>query len=131
MKDSKEKKNPDRSKLSGLYDAGTEFQGELKFKGSFRIDGFFKGTIDSDGTLIIGEQGNVEAEVHVGHAVVNGEYHGRIQCDNKIEVHDRGRIFGTIVAPRMMIAESAYIQAECRTMDAGDGDETNAKKGKE
>ena len=51
----------------------------------------------------------------------NEKYHGRIQCDNKIEVHERGRIFGTIVAPRMMIAESAYIQAECRTTDTGDG----------
>jgi len=126
MKDPKEKGNPDRSEISGLYDAGTEFQGELKFKGSFRIDGFFKGKINSDDTLIIGERGNVEADVHVGYAVINGEFHGRIQGDKKIEVHDRARIFGTIIAPRITIAESAYIQAECRTMDTAVSDDENS-----
>jgi len=104
-------------KLTGVYDAGTEFEGELKFRGSFRIDGYFKGTIESDATLIIGERGNVEADIHVGYAVIDGEVHGRIRCDQKIEVHDHGRVFGAIVAPRIMISESAYIQAECRTED--------------
>ncbi|NMD11765.1 MAG: polymer-forming cytoskeletal protein, partial [Acidobacteria bacterium] len=55
---------------------------------------------------------------HVGHAVVNGEFHGRIRCEKKIEVHGRGRIFGTIIAPKIMIDESAYLQAECRTEEA-------------
>ncbi len=131
MKDPKEERKPDRSKLSGLYDAGTEFQGDLKFSGSFRIDGFFKGKINSDDMLIIGERGNVEADVHVGHAVINGEFHGRIQCDKKIEVHERGRIFGTIIAPRIMITESAYIQAECRTMESAVSDGRHSEEREE
>ena len=118
MKEGKEKRVSNRAELSGLYDTGTEFQGVLKFEGSFRIDGYFKGTIESEDTLIIGEEGNVEAEIHVGHAVVNGEFHGRIRCDKKIEVHPRGRVFGTIIAPKIMIDESAYLQAECRTEEA-------------
>ena len=131
MKDPKEERAPDRSKLSGLYDAGTEFQGDLKFSGSFRIDGFFKGKIDSDDMLIIGERGNVEGDIHVGHAVVDGEFRGRIQGDKKIEVHERGRIFGTMIAPRIMIAESAYIQAECRTTESAvtDGRHPEGNKG--
>ncbi|MCX6566935.1 MAG: polymer-forming cytoskeletal protein [Candidatus Aminicenantes bacterium] len=129
MKDQKEKQNWNESKLSGFYDEGTEFQGELKFKGSFRIDGFFKGKINSDDMLIIGERGNVEAEVNVGYAVVNGEFHGRIQCKDKIEVHDHGRIFGTIIAPRITIAESAYLEAKCQTTDSASPDvEDSGKK---
>ena len=63
MKDPKEKKTPDRVETLRVVRSRDRLQGELKFKGSFRIDRFFKGKIDSDGTLIIGEQGNVEAEV--------------------------------------------------------------------
>ena len=41
MKD-KERKI-DETKITGFFDDGTEFNGELKFKGSFRIDGYFQG----------------------------------------------------------------------------------------
>ena len=36
------------SKIAGLIDQGTELKGDLTFKGSFRIEGNFKGTINSD-----------------------------------------------------------------------------------
>ena len=118
MKDLKEKKRDwNESKLSGFFDDGTEFQGELKFKGSFRVDGFFKGKIISEDMLIIGERGHVEAEVHVGYAVINGEFHGQIQADEKIEVHDHGRIFGTVMTPKLVIMEGAYLEAKCQTTE--------------
>ena len=115
MKDSKPKPEWNESKLTGFFDDGTEFEGELKFKGSFRIDGFFKGKVHSDDTLIIGEQGRVEADVHVGYAVVNGEFHGDIKCDDKVEIHDHGRVFGSVTAPRLLISENAHIEATCET----------------
>ncbi|MHB8053691.1 MAG: bactofilin family protein [Candidatus Aminicenantales bacterium] len=117
MKDSKPKPEWNESKLTGFFDDGTEFEGELKFKGSFRIDGFFKGKVHSDDMLIIGEQGRVEADVHVGFAVVNGEFHGEIRCDDKVEIHDHGRVFGSVMAPRLLISENAHLEATCETTD--------------
>lgn len=119
MKDVKEKKREwNESKLSGFFDDGTEIEGELKFKGSFRIDGFFKGKIVSPDMLIIGERGHVDADVHVGYAVVNGEFRGQIFGEDKIEIHDRGRVFGTITAPKLVIAEGAYLEAKCQTTES-------------
>ncbi|MGZ5468499.1 MAG: bactofilin family protein, partial [Candidatus Aminicenantales bacterium] len=54
------------TKLAGLIDMESEFKGDLTFKGSFRIEGTFKGTITSDSLLVIGERGKVEADVKVG-----------------------------------------------------------------
>lgn len=128
MKDVKEKKREwNESKLSGFFDDGTEIQGELKFKGSFRIDGFFKGKIVSSDMLIIGERGHVDADVRVGYAVINGEFRGQIFGEEKIEVHDHGRVFGTIITPRLVIAEGAYLEAKCQTTESGAPQEPETK----
>jgi cytoskeletal protein CcmA (bactofilin family) len=105
------------SKISGLIDQGTELKGELTFKGSFRIEGNFKGTINSDSLLIIGERGKVEADVRVGQIVINGEIRGNVQASEKIEVHAKGRVYGTIQTPKLIVEEGAYLEANCQTME--------------
>ncbi|MCX6559713.1 MAG: polymer-forming cytoskeletal protein [Candidatus Aminicenantes bacterium] len=116
MKD-KERKI-DETKITGFFDDGTEFNGELKFKGSFRVDGFFRGRIDSESHLIIGERGKVEADVHVSFALINGEFRGTIVATERIEIHSRGRVFGTIQAPKLVIEEGAYLEANCQTLES-------------
>ncbi len=122
MKDVKDRK-VDESKISGFFDDGTEFNGELKFTGSFRVDGFFKGRIESESQLIIGERGKVEADAKVGFALINGEFRGTIQASERVEIHSRGRVFGTIQTPKLIIAEGAYLEANCQTLEAKPAEE--------
>jgi cytoskeletal protein CcmA (bactofilin family) len=105
------------TKLSGLIDQGSELNGDLTFKGSFRIEGLFKGTIHSESLLIIGERGKVEADVKVGQVVINGEIRGTVQASDKVEVHSKGRVYGTIQTPKLIVEEGAYLEANCLTTD--------------
>ncbi len=111
MKD--KKKEYDADKITGFFDKDTEFQGDLSFKGSFRIDGHFKGKIVSDSLLIVGEQGKVEADVKVGFLIINGEVKGNIHAADKVEIHSRGRVIGTVSTPRLAVEEGAYLEATC------------------
>jgi len=113
MKDKPRELN--ETKLAGLIDMESEFTGDLVFKGSFRIEGYFKGTITSDSLLIIGEKGKVEADVKVGQLVINGEIRGTLQASDKVEIHEKGRVFGTIQTPRLVVEEGAYLEANCQT----------------
>ncbi|HSA95405.1 MAG TPA: polymer-forming cytoskeletal protein [Acidobacteriota bacterium] len=106
------------TKLAGLIDMESEFKGELTFKGSFRIEGNFKGTITSDSLLVVGERGKVEADVKVGSLVINGEIRGTLQATERIEVHDKGRVFGTLITPTLVVEEGAYLEATCQTKGA-------------
>jgi cytoskeletal protein CcmA (bactofilin family) len=114
MKDKEKKRDYDEQKITGFFDKDTEFKGELTFKGSFRIDGNFKGTIISDSMLVVGDQGKVEADVRVGYLVINGEIKGNIRASDKVEIHSRGRVIGTIVTPKLMVQEGAYLEANCQ-----------------
>lgn len=111
------KKEINENKITGFFDKDTQFKGDLSFKGSFRIDGLFKGKIDSDSTLIIGEGGKVEAEIKVGYLIINGEIKGNIQATKKVEINSKGRVIGTIVTPKLVVAEEAYLEANCQTTD--------------
>jgi cytoskeletal protein CcmA (bactofilin family) len=111
------KREIDESKMTGFLDKDTHIEGDLSFKGSFRIDGSFKGTIDSESTLIVGENGKIEAEIKVGYIVVNGEIKGNIQAKEKVEINSTGRVIGSVTAPKLVVEEGAYLETSCQTSD--------------
>jgi cytoskeletal protein CcmA (bactofilin family) len=114
----KEKKiEVNESKITGFFDKDTQINGDLTFKGSFRIDGHFRGTINSDSILIIGEKGKVEADIQIGHIIIDGEVKGNVQAREKVEVHSNGRVIGGITSPKLVIEEGAYLEANCQTAE--------------
>jgi cytoskeletal protein CcmA (bactofilin family) len=116
MKDKPRELN--ESRLAGLIDLESDFKGDLVFKGSFRIEGSFKGTITSDALLVIGEKGRVEADVKVGQLVINGEIRGHLEASDRVEIHNKGRVFGTVTSPRLIVEEGAFLEATCQTQAA-------------
>ncbi len=115
MKD--KKKDLDENKITGFFDKDTEIEGDLRFKGTFRIDGRFKGKIDSRSILIVGETGKVEADIKIGHLIINGEVKGTIQASEKVEINANGRVLGSIHAPKLSVEEGAFLEADCQTSD--------------
>lgn len=111
------KKEYDEDKITGFFDKDTEIKGELSFKGSFRIDGYFKGKINSDSVLIVGENGKIDADINIGCIIINGEIKGNIKATERVEVHASGRILGSIVSPKMIVEEGAFLEANCHTTD--------------
>jgi len=111
------KREFEEDKITGFFDKDTEFKGELSFKGSFRIDGRFKGKIDSDSMLVVGESGKVDADIRIGYMVIDGEVKGNIQATERVEIHSNGRVMGTITSPKLVIEEGAYLEATCQTTD--------------
>lgn len=107
----------DETKITGFFDKDTHIKGDLGFKGSFRIDGRFSGKINSDSILLIGENGKVNADIKVGYIIINGEVKGTIHAKDKVEIHSNGRVIGTILAPKLIIEEGAFLEASCQTTD--------------
>lgn len=114
-------KKVDETKITGFFDEGTEFNGTLKFVGSFRIDGYYKGKIESESVLIIGPKGKVEAEIYVHHVVVNGEFIGNIKAAERVEINSQGRVTGTIITPKLIVEEGAFLEARCQTAGQAGG----------
>jgi cytoskeletal protein CcmA (bactofilin family) len=99
--------------LNGFMDEGTELLGELRFRNSFRIDGRLKGKIVSDNTLIVGETGQVEADIDCAVVSIKGSVSGRVQARQRIEILAGARVQASLASPKLVIEEGAFFQGEC------------------
>ena len=106
-------KGPAAEDLNGFMDEGTEFLGELRFRDTLRIDGRLKGKIVSDNTLIIGESGQVDADIDCGVVSIRGTVSGKVQGRQRIELLAGSRVQASLVSPCLVIEEGAFFQGEC------------------
>ncbi|MBE9569703.1 MAG: polymer-forming cytoskeletal protein [Proteobacteria bacterium] len=105
--------------MNSFLGKGVEFEGKLNFSGTINISGHFKGDISAtEGTLIVDEEGMIEATIHVPFLVNKGEIRGNIIADQKIELCASGKVFGDIQAPIIMMQEGAIFKGSCGTHDA-------------
>ncbi len=102
--------------LNGFLDAGARLEGTLTFQDAFRIDGHFKGTIVSQGELVVGDRAVIEGEIRVGRLAVSGQIHGLVHASQRLEVHAGARIMAEIHAPVLVVEEGGLIQGR---VDAG------------
>jgi cytoskeletal protein CcmA (bactofilin family) len=101
----------------------TEFEGKLRFYGTIRIDGQFRGEIMGEGTLMVGEGAIIESDIHVSQIFNSGRIQGDVTADNKIEIRAPGKILGNIQAPSIVINEGATIEGNCRMQGVGKKEE--------
>src|ERR671912_2635880 len=84
-------------RLSGFVGHGTVLTGETNFQMMLRVDGHLTGTVTSDGgTLIVGTNGQVDANVSVGVATVNGIINGDVVASEKVQLGRTARVMGNI-----------------------------------
>jgi len=109
--------------ISAFFGADVELEGKMKFRGSVNLEGRFKGQITAQGTLIVGDKADVQAEIHVSHIIVMGAIKGNIKADKKIEIHAPGRVQGDIQAPVIEIHPGAALKGKCLTQAVQSADD--------
>ncbi|MFH0844231.1 MAG: polymer-forming cytoskeletal protein [Pseudomonadota bacterium] len=106
-------KKKEREKVIAFLGKDTDFKGRLTFYGTIRIDGHFSGKILAIGILIVGEGARIEADLRVNRIVIQGEVHGNIIAEEKIEILSPGRVFGDVFSPKVLIEHGALFNGHC------------------
>ena len=114
-------------RLSGFVGHGTTLTGETEFHAMLRVDGQLIGTVTSEsGTLIIGTNGQVDANISVAAAMVNGSVNGDIVATEKLQLGRTARVMGNIQSPRLIIEEGAILEGSCSMLKARETQEEEA-----
>jgi len=117
----KERVGADFGEIRAFLGEGTQFKGVLSFAGAVRVDGHLEGEIVGDEVLIIGEPGQVKAEIEVGTVVVSGLVQGTITAKQRVELLRPSRVTGTIRTPCLVVAEGAMFNGNCEMTGPDEG----------
>ena len=90
-----------------LLSRGVSIKGSVKFLNELLIDGELEGTIDSTGTLTVGEHAHIRGEIRTKSVKVRGTVEGNIFVTERCELQAGCTLRGDIEAPRLMVDENA------------------------
>ena len=103
--------------LSGFVGGGTDVTGEANFKAMTTLDGHFSGRITSStGTLIVGNNGSVDANIEVAVAVIHGAINGDIIATQRLELGRAAKVTGNIQTPSLVIEQGAIFEGSCKML---------------
>ena len=99
-----------------ILDVDASMQGTLVFKDSvnLRINGRFEGVLNTKGSLMIGEQAIVNADITGESIIVAGKVAGNITALNSLKLIAPARVTGDIRTPLLSIAEGAVFDGNSK-----------------
>jgi cytoskeletal protein CcmA (bactofilin family) len=114
--------------LTAFIDQGSEFVGKLSFKDTVRIDGRFEGEISSENTLIVGETGEIHANIVSETVVISGTVEGDVTARRSVTLHKTARVNGNVETVSLVVEEGAEMHGHIKMGKAkpkGGGDTAN------
>jgi len=115
--------------LSGCVGGGTVVTGEANFKAMMRVDGHLSGRVCStSGTLIVGANGKVDANIEVAVAVIHGTINGDIIATQRLELGRAAKVTGNIQTPSLIIEQGAVFEGSCKMMQMSAAADKNKVK---
>jgi len=93
---------PAGARNATVLTADCEFKGALAFSGELQLHGRVEGTIESEGgTLTIGEEAMLKAEVKVNDVLIYGKVQGNIYATGRVELRGKAEVYGDIHSNRL------------------------------
>lgn len=111
------KLNHDRASL--IAD-GVLLEGDIAFRDHLYVDGSIRGNVSSisDGTvLVVGKNGSVEGNIHVGNVVVNGKVAGTLHARGDVQLAHSAVVEGDVHYGTITIEQRAVINGRLTRID--------------
>lgn len=99
----------EKSDIQAFLGQGSQFEGKLLFDEIVRIDGSFRGEIQSSDTLIIGQTADIQADVTVGTIIISGRFTGNIKATQKVELRSPAQLEGCVETPALVVEEGVLL----------------------
>tara|TARA_B100000902_G_C27008689_1_gene763621 strand:- start:37 stop:438 length:402 start_codon:yes stop_codon:yes gene_type:complete len=92
---------------------GSTLEGNLVSKGDVRIDGHLKGSVNTAGRLVLGEDGVIEGEAICESAVIAGKINATITVKDILTLKSTAKLSGEIISSKLAIEPGAIFSGKC------------------
>ncbi len=114
--------------LDTFIGANTVLEGSIHTDCSVSVEGRVRGTIEAEGEVMVGSEGEVAADIYADSVVVGGQIIGNINARNRCEITATGRVTGDVKATRISVAEGGKVDGLFRMIDEGTGGDGGVPK---
>lgn len=90
-----------------VLSSDVEIKGTIRFSSDLVVDGKIEGHINSDGSLTVGENARIKAEIKTQSVIIYGKVHGNIEVNDKVELKASAELVGDIKAASVSIEPGA------------------------
>ncbi|TRZ48159.1 MAG: helix-turn-helix domain-containing protein [Dehalococcoidia bacterium] len=117
---------PDTEKV---LDVNASMQGTMIFKDpvNLRISGEFEGKLETKGTLTIGSNAHVKADIDGEDITIAGKVTGNITATIRLNIIPPAQVIGDISTPVLGVSEGAILNGRCSMSVISDHTTTSSK----
>jgi excisionase family DNA binding protein len=116
---------PQREKV---LDVDASMQGSMTFRDpvNLRINGKFEGSLDTKGSLTVGEHAQVHANIVGETIIIAGKVFGNVNASQSLSLVQTAQLVGDIKTPRLEVSGGALLQGKCDMTSANQGTISNS-----
>ena len=103
----------DFSPAINMIGSGTIITGDIQSKGDIRVDGTLKGSIYTEGKVVLGANGTIEGDVICQDAEISGTINAKITVSKLLSLKSTARLNGDIVTSKLSIEPGATFTGSC------------------
>ncbi len=103
----------------GVKDVETIIGPSVKVKGNFHgqgniiVEGMLEGSLKTEGSLYVGIDAKIVANIEAKEAKIDGRINGNIKIDGYLEIGETAKILGDIEATSLSISKGAILNGKC------------------
>jgi len=107
------KEVPVSSKASACISQGIKIKGEVTGSEDLFVDGQVDGKLSlTNGSLTIGPNGRVKADVTAREVIVRGTVEGKVSGRDKVQLWSTGQVIGEVQTDRLAIEDGAMLRGK-------------------
>jgi cytoskeletal protein CcmA (bactofilin family) len=100
--------------IDTLLAKGAKLNGTLKAENGIKIEGEVEGVIETNGTLVIGKEGLIKAEIKARDCIIGGKVIGNITAANKIELEKGASLTGDVKCRGIIIDNDVFFEGHSK-----------------
>ena len=106
-------KKTETSAAVNMIGSGTTITGDVQSKGDIRIDGTLKGSVSTEGKVVLGREGVIEGDVACKNADISGTLKAKITVSQLLSLKASSKLNGDIITNKLSIEPGASFTGSC------------------
>jgi cytoskeletal protein CcmA (bactofilin family) len=87
-------------------------KGEIAGEGDLELAGRFEGVVNVQGTVVIGDRAEVDADITAATIIVGGKVRGNLSAAGRVEILPQGVLTGNLRSGSFAAADGASVKGE-------------------